>query len=229
MQVRQTRYMIHLVCFISGESHSYLHFICQFILTIREDHFISNRKVLGQFYTTLDHHGVNAIQKLVAKEKILHPVLSDMICKNNILFYCGATQKGKYAYWKLVHIFYICRKSTYDYLFHFFFVSLGEIMETFHISGKPLFSDFQLLPSGRWYKVPAVKPKRRRFSFVPAAIMMAAISTAHCTLLMIKFGLFSLAFFVCLFVLFLCMDILQIIFPLGTIKLPLTNKQFNTK
>lgn len=39
-------------------------------------------------------------------------------------------------------------------------------------SDHPLFNDFQLLPSGRRYKMTAVKTKRHKLSFVPSAIIL---------------------------------------------------------
>ncbi len=37
-------------------------------------------------------------------------------------------------------------------------------------SSHPLYSSFQLLPSGRWYKVPLVKRAKNKKTFIPAAI-----------------------------------------------------------
>lgn len=47
------------------------------------DHAISNRKVSGQSCTTLDHHGVDTIDELVAEKSIVPPLFLYMFWKKN--------------------------------------------------------------------------------------------------------------------------------------------------
>lgn len=62
-------------------SNNHLHLSIQTLFPVLENHLISDRKVLGQSFTALNHHRIDSIQKLVTKERVLLPVVMDIIWK----------------------------------------------------------------------------------------------------------------------------------------------------
>ena len=70
------------------------------------DHLLCDGEVLWQLWAALDHHWVDAIQKLVAKELVLCPVLLNVLCKTKPAELVSEPTEHEQSFWYTENVIY---------------------------------------------------------------------------------------------------------------------------